>query len=252
MVIRHLCVVRSVGRITIDYLCHHLVESVGNAVAISLTNILGFKVRCKDREQLSIVSHSQEFFDGTHDIAIVLHLGWFSSYVINAQYVSSRQFAKLGVVCSAKLCNMHGIDNGENIVVVRAMSSVRRQVRFENIQSSDKVLQRLEHGCLAVSTSATQDDTELCGGCRQTFCDLLDLVFNETIADEPTIAELHFIDICRQKILVCLLLRHRQPKTPRHSPPLAQELDKPCDFLFVCYFHIRLHFYCQKSHTFPL
>ena len=73
---------RPVGWITIDHLCHHLVESVGNSVTISLTDFLGLKVCGEDREQLGVIPHSQEFLDGINQIAVVLHFSRFSANIV--------------------------------------------------------------------------------------------------------------------------------------------------------------------------
>ena len=121
----------AVSTIVEDDFPDHLVEPVGNAVAIMPTDLLRCEIGGDDREELFFITLCQQVNDGCIDVAVVHHFRWLCAEVVNAKHINFDEFAVCVIVVLALVCYVlciHNLDSVGAIVVWLRYAQVVQQL----------------------------------------------------------------------------------------------------------------------------
>ena len=101
----------------------HLVETVCHPIAIPFPYGLVEQIGGEYRKQPVIIPVFQQLYDGGIDIAILLHLHWFQSEIVNSQQSCALQLIEL-VFIVREVQNLYGFIDSQTCI--RRMSVIIR------------------------------------------------------------------------------------------------------------------------------
>ena len=101
----------------------HLVETVCHPIAIPFPYGLVEQIGGEYRKQSVIIPVFQQLYDGGIDIAILLHLHWFQSEIVNSQQSCALQLIEL-VFIVREVQNLYGFIDSQTCI--RRMSVIIR------------------------------------------------------------------------------------------------------------------------------
>ena len=195
----------------------HLVEAVGDALAIFLTDFLCVKVGCDDGEPLREVAILQQVNDGIGYVAVVQHLCRLFAEVIDGKQPLRTQSG----IARSVLVYIHdipGIDQSQleiEIGVCMISIFVKVTTLFE---VSDGCAQGKHQCCLAVATRAAQHHAELRIRLGEVMRHLPQVVDGVLVKLYLVVTCLNLEKIVRGKQVQGFLLAHIELKTSRRSP----------------------------------
>jgi len=138
----------TIGVVLEDDSLHHLVETVGNTVAVFVANLGGGEVGCDDGEELLVVTLGEQVNHRIEHVAEVKNLGGLRAKVINGKHLDVAQALPLLIVGLAQLCDvtrLHDADAPRRVAMLVA-----------DVEDIEKRLERPHQCCLSVAALAAK------------------------------------------------------------------------------------------------
>lgn len=193
---------------------HHLVQSVGDAHAVSLADFLGPEVGGGEREELRFVAFGQQVDDRVERVAVVEHLDGFRAQVVDAEHVFLGQIEEGSVVGLAQVGDVFGIDDVQAIPWVAGVL----WIRMGDAHATEQLLEGFHHGALAIAARAAEDDAKLRAAVCEPPGQFRDFRLYLVVHDEGAVPELHLCLNCGGEGGDSVLEGEWHLKTHTHSP----------------------------------
>lgn len=213
--IRRLRTVSPISGILEWYNYRHLIEPVGDSVAVTPAYAVRREIGSHQREQLFVVTLRQKFRSWIDRIAVLHHFQRLDAYIIYGKHRNPYQREKRRIIRPRDIGNLSCIAEAHP-------KSFSGRVRNGNVQITEHILKGLHKGCFAIPAAAAQNRREFGGIIREPCRHAVDLSGQRIGHGKgtPPVCDLRLNG--SQQDVARLCDAHRQSKTHLRSLPVKQ------------------------------
>lgn len=186
----------------------HLIESVSDAFAVLIPDLVGGEVRRDSSEQLMLVSVFHQVNNGAEHIAVIQDLGWLLAKVIDGEHGALSQ-ASYRIEVFRHDYDVHGIDNPhpDSKVLTEELEMATP------VEIVDGTLQGIHERGLAVAAGAAEHHAEFRFLTGEVFGEIFEVSLRVFVEYWSSITALHNRTVMRSQQVQSVSFRHVEPKT---------------------------------------